>query len=166
MWTAFMPLCQCGMWTRSHRSLWRDQQGVLGVWHNLHVHAAACWRASLVSTAHETIAFCIAKWRPTDPTPTKSYKLAIRHRCLTRRLGLPTAKERTDREIKATIMMIITDSSCSVHIVLQEQKLNALPHTILYTHVDVHTIYARRNGLPRFVKRPIYTEESWAGFKV
>ena len=57
-------------------------------------------------------------------------------------------------------MMIIIDSSCPVDIVLHEQKLKALPHTILYTHVDVHTIYALRNGLPRFVKRLIYTEES------
>ena len=41
-----------------------------------------------------------------------------------------------------------------------EQNLNALEHTIhAHTyrpiHIDVHITYARRNGLPTVMKRPV-----------
>ena len=50
----------------------------------------------------------------------------------------------------------------------------ALPHTIhaythththTHTHVDIHTVHTtHRNCLPMFVKRPVKTKKSWAGF--
>ena len=48
-----------------------------------------------------------------------------------------------------------------------KQKLNGLPHTVHgYIHVDVHTPYTRRNGLPRFIKRQSKQETFELGFEV
>ena len=48
-----------------------------------------------------------------------------------------------------------------------KQKLRTLVHTIQRTHIihaDKHTICCDRNGLRRFVKRPLWRGKSWAGF--
>ena len=37
--------------------------------------------------------------------------------------------------------------------------LTTIQHSCTYSHIDVHTTYAHRNGLPSFVKKPVKNRE-------